>query len=235
MRGAAASLLLWAGAAAAQGLPPLLDDAGALHTGWRVTTLPDQKPPVTRFSAGARGRARRRAASRRGRRTATWCMSRSRPRRRRARCLVVAVQQPNPGRPAHQARRRHRRPLCLSFDLPLDRVPFVERQLLRWRARAAASTCRRPRCAGPGAPRAVGSRDRQPLQPARALPGAARAQADGRGTLVRRTARRGGRLPPCLRRRGRRAAAAAAVIVAADADNTGAYSVAQVAGLQFEP
>lgn len=236
MRGAAASLLLWAGAAAAQGLPPLLDEAGALHAGWRVATLPDQKPPVTRFSAErVDGRAAVRIEAR-----ASYgnLVHEPQPPAAAPRTLAWSwrVLQPN-----RQADLRLKPgddsavKLCLSFDLPLDRVPFVERQLLKLaRARSGQHLPAATLCWAWGHAEAVGrvvdnpySRRVRTLVLRNAADGVERwvdERRDVAADFRRAFGDEAAELPPLL-----------AVGVAGDADNTGAYSVAQVAGLQSEP
>ena len=120
-----------AACAVAVTLPPLVDERGGLGAGWRVVTLPAQKSPITRYTAervDGRDALRVEAAASYGN-------------------LVYVL----PGVPAPRTLRwawRMQQPnaaadlrvktgddvavkVCLSFDLPLSAVPFVERQLLR--------------------------------------------------------------------------------------------------------
>lgn len=120
----------------AQALPPLVQ-GDQLDTRWRVATLPRQKHPVTEFSAsqpggraalqvvvdGSYGNLVHEPAGRALPRRLAWSWR---------------VEQPN-------LRADLRRKdgddsavkVCLSFDLPMSQVPFVERQLLRM-ARSAS-------------------------------------------------------------------------------------------------
>lgn len=127
--GCATALCMASGAVAAA--PPLLLDGERLDPRWRVATLPQQRPPVTRFGAGrVDGRAALRievdgsyanlvheVAPRAAPRRIAWSWR---------------VDEPNP---RADLRRKEGDDsavkVCLSFDLPLARVPFIERQLLR--------------------------------------------------------------------------------------------------------
>jgi hypothetical protein len=154
--------------------------SGRLSTRWRVVGLPQQKPPPTRYAAvsvdgrvalqvdaeasygpGARGRRASGAAH-----------------------AVVAwrMEQPNPAADLRTKRGDDTAArVCLSFALPLEQVPFLERQLLRVaRAAQRRSPAGGHAVLGLGTDETPAQPDRQPLQPPRALPGAARA-ADGTG------------------------------------------------------
>lgn len=111
-------------------LPPLVQ-GGQIGAGWRVVTLPQQKPPVTRYSAetvAGRAALRIEAQASYGNlvfEPATGAV----PSR-----LTWAwrLQQGNPGADVStKAGDDLPAKVCLSFDLPLARVPFIERQLLR--------------------------------------------------------------------------------------------------------
>jgi Protein of unknown function (DUF3047) len=128
MPGAAASLLL-AGAAAA--LAPLLAgpaDAPQLAPGWRVATLPRQTLPVTRFTA-ERGAVRIDAADSYGNLVFDLALAEA-PRRLR---WSWRVQRPN-GAADLRSKSGDDAPakVCLSFDLPLEQLPFGERTRLRF-------------------------------------------------------------------------------------------------------
>lgn len=232
-----AALLLCAGAglAPAQPLPPPLDAQGALSPRWRVLGLPQQKPPLTRYSAvRLDGRAALQidadasygnfvldAVGQPAPRFVAWSWR---------------IEQPNPAadlrhKPGDDTAAR----VCLSFELPLERVPFVERQLLRLarsssgQALPAATLCwvwavQEPRDS---------LIDNPYSRRVRYL--VLRNQADGSGRWLdeRRDvaadfARAFGDESPVL-------PPLAAAIVAGDADNTGGRSRAQVADLVFEP
>lgn len=134
MRGAAAELallgLLVAGPACAA-TPPLIDADGRIEAGWRVRGLPRQRVPLTRFSAvqlDGHWAVRVQAEASYGN-------------------LVHAIEPPQVARLLHWRWRLDRgNPqadlheksgddvalrVCLSFVQPLERVPFVDRQLLR--------------------------------------------------------------------------------------------------------
>lgn len=135
MRGVAAELLaFWLAAVAGPvcgATPPLIDASGQIEAGWRVRGLPRQRAPLTQFSVaridGVQG-VRVQAESSYGN-------------------LAHAIEPPLL---AHQLHWRWRldqaNPLaelheksgddvalrvCLSFALPFEQVPFLERQLLR--------------------------------------------------------------------------------------------------------
>jgi hypothetical protein len=233
-RPAAAQTPSWP-AAAASPLSPLVGDGARLGPGWRVAGLPRQRVPLTRYGvAQVDGAAALRieAAASYGN-------------------LVLDL----PGRPA-PARLRWRwrvdeanaavdlarkagddaaAKVCLAFELPLERVPFVERQLLRLaRGRAgeplpAATLC----WVWGGAEAREALFDNPYSRRVRAI--VLRNRDDGTGRWFdedrdvaadwrRAFGDESAQVPPL-----------AAVIVAADADNTGGASVAHVAALRFGP
>lgn len=131
---ALAALLVVPVLAAAQ-LPelvePVADHGLVLSSAWTRLGLPEQKPPLTRYTAervdgraavridaqGSYGNLVHELAGERPLRTLQWRWRMARPNERadlrsKAGDDVAAR-------------------VCLSFDLPLERVPFVERQLLR--------------------------------------------------------------------------------------------------------
>lgn len=237
MRGAAASsLLLWAGLAAAQGLPPLLDEAGGIDARWRLATLPGQKPPVTRFTAErVDGRAALRIEARAsyGNLVHDVTPPGAAPRRL---AWSWRVQQANSGADLRtKAGDDSAVKLCLSFDLPLDKVPFVERQLLKLaRARSGQHLPAATLCWAWGHAEDTGSVVDNPYS-RRVRTLVLRSAADGverwadesrdvAADFRRAFGDESDTVPPLL-----------AVGVAGDADNTGAYSVAHVAGLSFSP
>jgi hypothetical protein len=122
MPGGAASVLLAAAVAAAgTALPPLVRN-GAVAAPWHVVTLPQQKPPVTRYTAetvDGREAVRLQADASYGN------LVLDRPGEPAPRRLAWSwrLQQPNPGvdPPAK---------VCLSFRMPMEQVPFFERTLL---------------------------------------------------------------------------------------------------------
>lgn len=222
----------------APALPPLAGEAGeagGTGPGWRVVTLPRQTLPVTRYAIepvdgrpalriearASYGNLVHEPASSGAPRTLRWSWR---------------LAQANPAANL-RTREGDDSPVkvCLSFALPLERVPFVERQLLRLaRARTgdelpAATLCwawdaREP--ADTLLPNAYTRRVRTLV-----LRGAADAPGrwfdevrDVAADFRRAFGDESAELPPLV-----------AVIVAGDADNTGASSVAHVAGLRFAP
>ena len=221
--------------AAAQGLVPPLDAQGQLSPRWQVAGLPQQKPALTRYAAArVEGRAAVQidaaasygnlvldAAGQAAPRHVAWSWR---------------LEQPNPATDLRQkAGDDTAARVCLSFELPLDRVPFVERQMLRMardlssRQLPAATLCW---VWGGPEPRDTVI-DNPYSRRLRYL--VLRGQADGVGRWFnerrdvaadfrRAFGDESAELPPL-----------AAVIVAGDADNTGRQSRAYVAGLSFEP
>jgi hypothetical protein len=225
---------LAAGAAEPELLPPL-DAQGQLSPRWRVAGLPNQKPPLTRYSAvQVDGRAALRidadasygnfvleAAGRPAPRELAW---------------QWRVDQPNPAADLRvKAGDDTAARVCLSFDLLLDRVPFMERQLLRMARSAsgedlpAATLCW---VWGRGEP--VGQVIDNPYS-RRVRYLVLRGQAEGTGRWLserrdvaadfqRAFGDESAELPPL-----------AAVVVAGDADNTGSRSRTYVRELSFGP
>ena len=223
------------GPAEAQALVPPLDGQGGLSPRWRVLGLPRQKPPMTRYSAvqldgraalqidadGSYGNFVLDAAGQPAPRFVAWSW-----RIEQANAAADLRHKPGDDTAAR---------VCLSFELPLERVPFVERQLLRLarsssgQALPAATLCwvwavQEPRDSLVDNP--FSRRVRYLVL---------RNQADGSGRwrderrdvaadFRRAFGDESGELPPL-----------AAAIVAGDADNTGGHSRAQVADLVFEP
>lgn len=216
-------------------LPPLVDALGGLGAGWRVATLPDQKPPVTRYTAETvDGRAALRIEA------AASCgnLVHALPGLPAPRTLRWAwrLQQPNG---AADLRRKSGDDaavkVCLSFDLPLAAVPFVERQLLRLaRSRSGEALPAATLCwVWAGAEERGALLDNVYSRRVRVI--VLRNGSDAAGAWLQESRdvaadfRRAfgdesPTLPPLT-----------AVIVAGDADNTGGRSVAHVEGLGFGP
>lgn len=230
MLGAAASFAL-----AAAALAPLVQ-GGAVQPPWRVVGLPQQAKPLTQFSAETvqgREAVRVQTNGSYGNLVHDWPADAATPRRLR---WSWRLQQPNP-----QADLRQKAgddtpvKVCLSFDLPLARVPFVERQLLQLaRSRASQDLPAATLCwvwAGGEAKGALIDnafsrrvrymvlRNRQ--DPLQAWVDESR---DIAADFQSAFGDEGPELPPL-----------GAVIVGGDADNTGAHSVAHVAALRTEP
>ena len=229
MPGAALSLAL-----AGVLLAPVVDGT-SLGTGWRVATLPQQKPPVTRFTperVQGREALRVEADGSYGNlvhgfdkapvpATLAWSWRVKAP-------LTANDLRSKAGDDAALK-------VCMSFDLPLAQVPFWERQALRMaRARSgeplpAATLCwvwggRDPR--GTVHDNAYTRRVRYVVL--RGAADAADTWLDERRDVAADFQRAFGdeatRLPPLT-----------ALIISGDADNTGGRSVAFVADVRLEP
>lgn len=229
MPGSAASLLL-----AAAALAPLVQ-GGVVPPAWRLETLPQQTKPVTRYSAetvDGREALRVQADASYGNLVHAWPAAAAPSRLRWA----WRMQQPNAAIDlATRAGDDAAVKICLSFDLPADRVPLIERPLLLLaRARTGQALPGATLCwvwAGAEArgaliPNAFTRRVRYiVLRNAQDGPGAWQEEdrdvaADFRRAFGDETQE----LPPLM-----------ALIVAGDADNTGARSVAHVSALRAEP
>ena len=110
---------------------PALVQGEQIGAGWRVVTLPQQKPPVTRYSAemvGGRQALRIEAKASYG----NLVFEPPTPTVPSRLSWAWRVQQPNPGSDlTSKAGDDLAAKVCVSFDLPLNRVPFIDRQLLR--------------------------------------------------------------------------------------------------------
>jgi hypothetical protein len=216
-------------------LPPLVGEPGGLGAGWRVATLPEQKPPVTRYAAdrvAGRPALRVEAAASYGNlvhglpgvaapRTLRWAW-------RLQEANAAADLRSKSGDDAAAK-------VCLSFDLPMSAVPFVERQLLRLaRSRSgeelpAATLCwvwAGPEERGALVDNAYSRRVRYiVLRNGSDAPGTWHTESrDVAADFLRAFGDESTTVPPLT-----------AVIVAGDADNTGARSLAHVADLSFAP
>ena len=239
MRGVAArvmaGLLALPLCAAAQGLPPPLDGQGGLSPRWRVAGLPQQKAPLTRYLAvPAEGRPALQIDADGSYGNFVFDASGQAPPRHLS--WSWRVLQTNPGADLRQkAGDDTAARVCLSFELPLERVPFMERQLLRMaRSRTGEALPAATLCWVWGTQEARDSLIDNPYS-RRVRYLVLRGQVDGVGRWAderrdvaadfrRAFGDESAELPPL-----------AAVIVAGDADNTGARSRAQVSGLSFEP
>lgn len=241
MRVPALVLVSWLlGAAQAQPVAPWrfeppVDADGALSARWRVVGLPQQKPPLTRYAAAhVDGRSALRLDARAS--YGNFVLEAAGQPAPRRLSWVWRLDQPNPAadlrvKPGDDTAAR----VCLAFQLPLERVPFVERQLLRLaRGKTGEMLPAATLCWVWGT---VEPRDAVVDNPysRRVRYIVLRTQADGSGRWLeesrdvaadwRRAFGDEAPEPPPL----------AAVIVAADADNTGATSIAHVTGLMLEP
>lgn len=212
--------------------------AGALHPAWRVAGLPQQKPPLTRYTAvpvdgvealqlDARASYGNLVLDLPGREAPARIAWRWR------------VEQPNLALDlARKTGDDSPAKVCLAFDLPLSAAPFVERQLLRLaRATSGEPLPAATLCWVWGHAEPVGAvLDNAYTRRVRMIVLRGQGDAPGRWFDEQRDVaadfRRAfgdewsdpARLPPL-----------AALIVGADADNTGAASRAYVAGLRVEP
>lgn len=221
--------------APAQALPPLVQGAQALGSAWRVVGLPAQKMPLTRYSAE---RVDGRLALRLEARASYGNFVHELPPLPLPRTLSWAWRM-DQANPAVKLRTREgddaAAKVCLSFDLPIQQVPFVERTLLRLaRARTGADLPAATLCWVWGGRETTGDLIDNPYtRRVRSIVLRGAADASGQWLVESRDVAADFRrafgdesaAPPPL----------TAVIVAADADNTGATSVAHVADLQFAP
>jgi hypothetical protein len=221
--------------AGAVALPPLVDERGGLGAGWRVVTLPAQKPPVTRYTAervDGRDAVRVEAAASYGNlvyglpgvaapRTLRWAWRMGQPN-------AAADLRVKSGDDAAVK-------VCLSFDLPMSAVPFVERQLLRLaRSRTGENLPAATLCwvwagaeeRGTRLDNAYSRRVRTIVLRNRSdAPGPWQAESrDVAADFLRAFGDESPTVPPLT-----------AVIVAGDADNTGGRSLAHVTDLAFAP
>jgi hypothetical protein len=223
------------GASAAAAAPgPLVASEGQLGAGWTVIGLPGQKPPLTRYRAervDGRDAVRLDADGSYGNLTFEL---HGQPAPRRLR-WSWRLQQPNARadlalREGDDTAAR----VCLAFDMPMQRVPLLERPLMALaRSRAGETLPTATLCwVWGGAEPLGGVIDNPYTRRVRyiVLRGAADPagrwldeERDVAADWARSFGRESAALPPL-----------AAVIVAADADNTGSHSIANVADLRFE-
>jgi Protein of unknown function (DUF3047) len=228
-------LLLAAAGSSAQTLEPPIDAEGRLSARWRVAGLPQQKPALTQYSTElVDGRPALRLQARASYGNLVLDAAGVAAPKRLG--WAWRIDQANPAADLRsKAGDDTAARVCLAFDLPLDRVPFVERQMLRM-ARAqtgqplpAATLCW---VWGHGEPQQA-LIDNAYSRRVRYL--VLRNQGDGSGRwhqesvdvaadFRRAFGDESPDLPPLV-----------AVIVAADADNTRAQSVAHLRALSFEP
>ncbi len=240
MLGSAASLAVAAAVGTALVLSPVVQ-GGRIAAPWHVVTLPQQAKPVTQYSAEAvdgRDAVRIQVQGSYGN------LVHELPALAATKQLRWAwrMQQPNPAVDLRvKAGDDAAAKVCLSFDLPLDRVPFMERQVLKLaRSRSGQDLPAATLCWVWGAGEAKGTllpnayshrvryivlRNREDalaawFEESRDVAADFRRafgdESDGSG------ARAG--LPPLT-----------ALIVAGDGDNTGGASVAHVSALRLEP
>lgn len=225
-----------AAAASAQPAPlvQMKGDEPVLGAGWRLVTLPRQKPPVTRYSTEMLdGRAALRIDARASYGNVAQALAGPAPQTVR---WSWRVDERNPGTDL-RSKEGDDSPakVCLSFDLPLERVPFFERGLLAVaRARTNEALPAATLCWAWGGAAAIGSTLPNPYtQRVRYI--VLRGQGDATGRWfdeVRDVAtdfraafgEESDVVPPVT-----------AVLVGGDADNTGAQTLAFVSALVFAP
>lgn len=237
MRGAAASLLLAAlpALASAQGFEPPVGADGRLSARWRVLGLPAQQAPLTRYGVE---RVDGQDVLRIDAQASYGNFVLELPGQRAPARIGWRWRLPQPNaaadvrtKPGDDTAAR----VCLAFELPLERVPFVERQLLRLaRSRTGEPLPAATLCWVWGSNEAQGVPIANPYsRRVRYIVLRGAAEADGRWLAEQRDVAADWRAtfgdeapePPPL----------AAVVVAADADNTGGRSAAQLTGLTFGP
>ena len=241
-----ASALAVPSAAADPALPGDLLQGAHIGAGWRVITWPQQKVEATRYTVEAVEAANRPGASA----TASNMALRIEAQRSYGNLVHTLPAVPAPQRLAWSWRVPQGNAavvlnqksgddapvkVCLGFDLPLARVPFMERQLLRLaRSRSSEPLPAATLCWVWGGAEAVGTLQHNPYTSrVRSIVLRHHAQADGRwfdedrdvaADFQRAFGDESTSLPPVI-----------AFIVAGDADNTGGHSIAHLSGLRWLP
>ena len=250
-RAAGALCIVASLAAAAEPLPPLVQgpalagqsgqagqggqNEARLGPGWRVVGWPDQRMPLTRYAAEV---IDGRLALRLDARASYGNLVHTLPAQAPPRTLSWAwrMQQPNPGADLRvKAGDDAAAKVCLGFDMALQRVPFVERTLLRVaRSRSADPLPAATLCWVWGGVEAPGSAiDNAYSRRVRYI--VLRTAADATGTWLTETRDVAADFRRAFGDESPDTPAVTTVIVAADADNTGASTVAHVADLRFSP
>ncbi len=225
------------GLAGAAGLAPLVDAGGHIGAPWRVVVLPAQTIPFTAYSAL---RMDERSALRIEARSSYGNLVHDLPAGTGSTAHTLRwawrLEQPNPAADLRsKAGDDNPVKVCLSFDMPVARVPFVDRQLLRLaRAKTGEPLPAATLCYVWDAHEPVGTLLHNAFT-GRVRLIVLRSGADATGTWLeerrdvaadfrRAFGEESAELPPL-----------SAVIVSGDADNTHASSLAFVADLRFEP
>jgi hypothetical protein len=206
-----------------------------IGAGWRVAALPQQKAPVTRYTVetvGERVALRIDAKASYGNlvhemngapapRVLSWAW-----RLQQANPAIDLTTKSGDDQPAK---------VCLSFDLPLSRVPFVERQLLRMaRARSGENLPAATLCwvwagaegVGDVLPNAYTRRVRYVVL---------RNRDSGQGAWLLETRDVAADWRRAFGDESPTPPPVSAVVVAGDADNTGGHSVAHVTAMRWLP
>ena len=235
MPGSAVSLALVLAVLAPLVSPGSLMNVPALNPSWRVVTLPQQTLPVTRYSAevvdgraalrvqtdGSYGNLVHELPAAAAPRRLSWAWRMQQPN-------ALADLRTKSGDDAAVK-------VCMSFDLPIDRVPFIERQLLRLaRARTGQDLPAATLCWVWAGAEAKGALLDNPYtrrvrsivlrNASDALGSWMEESRDVAADFVRAFGDESAELPPVT-----------AVIVAGDSDNTGVSTRAHVSALRVEP
>lgn len=229
MPGVAMSLAL-----AALALAPLVDGT-QLGDKWRVATLPKQTKPVTKFSAETvdeRAALRIDADKSYGNVVLDVPLA-SAPRRLR---WSWRVQQPNPAVDlSKKAGDDSPAKVCLSFDVPLDKVPFVDRQVLGFaRSQSGEALPTATLCWVWGGREPHGTFIDSPFT-RRVRYIVLRNSSDAAGTWFDESRDVAADFVRAFGDESPQVPAVTAVVVGGDSDNTAAHSVAHVSGLRAEP
>jgi Protein of unknown function (DUF3047) len=203
--------------------------------GWRVVGWPDQRMPLTRYAGES---VDGRLALRMDARASYGNLVHATPAQAPPRTVSWAwrMQQPNPSadvrvKPGDDAAAK----VCLGFDMALQQVPFVERTLMRLaRSRSADALPAATLCWVWGGPEAAGSVIANAYT-RRVRYIVLRTAADPTGQWVTETRDVAADFRRAFGDESPDTPALTNVIVAADADNTGASTVAHVADLRFAP
>lgn len=206
-----------------------------LGAGWRVVGWPDQRMPLTRYSAeSVDGRLALRLEARAAYGNLVLAVPAQAPPRTVS--WAWRMQQPNPAadlrlKSGDDAAAK----VCLGFDMDLQRVPFVERALLRVaRSRSVDALPAATLCWAWGRAEPPGSViDNAYSRRVRYI--VLRTAADAAGQWVTETRDVAADFHRAFGEESADTPALMTVLVAADADNTGASTVAHVADLRFAP
>lgn len=239
---AAAILAEAAAAPSTEPWPPLVQGSAQagqsearLGPGWRVVGWPDQRMPLTRYVAEV---VDGRLALRLEARASYGNLVHAAPAQAPPRTVSWAwrMQQPNPAADLRlKAGDDAAAKVCLGFDMALERVPFVERTLLRLaRSRSADALPAATLCWVWGGPEAPGSVIENPYT-RRVRSIVVRNAADPSGQWFTETRNVAADFRRAFGDESPDTPALMTVIVAADADNTAASTVAHVADLRFTP
>ena len=232
------AVLLWlsmAQAHAQSSLPPLVQAGAVPAPGWRVVGVPKQAMPFTRYNAAlVEGRVALRIEARASYANLVHELQSAAPPRMLR--WTWRVEQANPLADLQtRAGDDSAAKVCLSFDLPLQQVPLVERTLLRLaRARSGENLPAATLCwvwAGREAPGALITN----AYTGRVRYIVLRNAQDATGVWLDESRDVAADFKRAFGQESATLPALSAVIVAGDADNTGATSIALVADLRLEP